>query len=33
MSDIDIKYNIPSFDFIDLDKLAEFIIKQMNNEQ
>lgn len=33
MSDIDIKYDIPSFDFIDLDKLAEFIIKQMKNEQ
>ena len=26
MSDIDIKYDIPSFDFINLDKLAEFII-------
>ena len=33
ISDIDIKYDIPSFEFIDLDKLAEFIIKQMKNEQ
>ena len=33
MSDIDIKYDIPSFDFINFDKFAEFIIKQMKNEK